>query len=107
MSTKKTMETINNIIENLNFFPSKLTIRFLKSHSNYSILLKLAKIKIMIMDLTNGNGSTDINELIYLYLGDYKKNDCVDKNYIENIVFLEIFLRQFNVNYMKAIRIIT
>ena len=90
---KKTMETINTIIENLNFFPSKLTIRFLKSHSNYSILLKLAKIKIMIMDLTNSNGSTDINELIYLYLGDYKKNDCVDKNYIENIVFFRNFFK--------------
>ena len=90
---KKTMETISSIIENLNFFPSKLTIRFLKSYSNYSILLKLAKIKIMIMDLTNSNGSTDINELIYLYIGDYKKNECVDKDYIKNMVFFRSFFK--------------
>ena len=60
---KKTMEVINSAIENLNFFPSKLTIRFLKSYTNYSILVKLARIKIMIMDLTNSNGSINMNDM--------------------------------------------
>ena len=90
---KKTMEVINSAIENLNFFPSKLTIRFLKSYTNYSILVKLARIKIMIMDLTNSNGSINMNELINLYLGDYKNNNSIDKDYIDHINFFESFFK--------------
>ena len=90
---KKTMEIINNAIINLNFFPGKLTIRFLKSYTNYSILVKLAKIKIMIMDLTNSNGSLNMKELLYLYLGDYKKSKCVDVSYIQHINFYESFFK--------------
>ena len=68
---KKNMTLINNTIENLNSFPHKMTLQYLKSHSNYSILLKLAKIKIGIISLTNNIGCSDIENVMQLYFGNY------------------------------------
>ena len=68
---KKLMNQINAVISDLDFYPARTTVKFLKSYSNYTILLSLAKIKIKIIDITNNSGSIDIHNLISLYLGQF------------------------------------
>ena len=65
---KKHMNHINEVINDLDFYPTQITVKFLKSYSNYTILLSLAKIKIKIIDLTNSTGSAELGDLINLYL---------------------------------------
>ena len=84
---KKLMNQINTIINDLDFYPSTITVKFLKSYTNYAILLSLAKIKIKILDLTNVTGSVDINDLITLYLGDIKNMESVNEIFLSHIEF--------------------
>jgi len=84
---KKLMNSINRVINDLNFYPTSITLRFLKSHSNYTILLSIAKIKIKIIDLANTAGSANIDDAVRLYLGDI--NNTLSKSFKEHIGFYE------------------
>jgi len=84
---KKRMIELDNTILELNFFPLDITLNFLKFYTNYNILLKLAKIKINIINLTNNIGSFNIENLIVLYLGNYKNNKQLSEIYHEHINF--------------------
>lgn len=86
---KKLMNQINAVISDLDFYPARTTVKFLKSYSNYTILLSLAKIKIKIIDITNNSGSVDIHNLISLYLGDIESQDCVNESFLSHIEFFK------------------
>ena len=86
---KKYMNHINDVITDLDFYPTRITVKFLKSYSNYTVLLSLAKIKIKIIDLTNSTGSLGIGELINLYLGDISNISGTDSNYLAHIEFFK------------------
>ena len=86
---KKLMNQINVVISDLDFYPARTTVTFLKSYSNYTILLSLAKIKIKIIDITNNSGSVDINNLISLYLGDIQVQECVNESFMAHIEFFK------------------
>ena len=47
------MNQINAVISDQDFYPTRTSVKFLKSYSNYTILMSLAKIKIKIIDITN------------------------------------------------------
>ena len=84
---KKWMSCINCIIDDLHFYPTSISLRFLKSHSNYTILLSIAKIKIKIIDLANTAGAANINDAIRLYIGDV--NNELSKSFKDHIDFYE------------------
>lgn len=90
---KKSMNDIQKVIQKIDFFPKHITIRFLKKYTNYKILIQLAQIKIKIIDLTNTNGSNDINELIELYFDTYKNDNDITSEYKEHIKFYGSFYR--------------
>ena len=83
---KKNMICINNTLDELKFFPYTITLKFLKSYSSYNILLKLAKIKINIISLTNNIGCSNIENVMTLYFGNHNSND-LSNVYIEHIRF--------------------
>ena len=84
---KKLMNQINAVISDLDFYPTRTSVKFLKSYSNYTILMSLAKIKIKIIDITNTSGSVDINDLISLYIGDIYSQDTVNSSFKAHIDF--------------------
>ena len=92
---KKYMNHINDVITDLDFYPTRITVKFLKSYSNYTVLLSLAKIKIKIIDLTNSTGSLGIGELINLYLGDISNISGTDSNYLAHIEFFKPLFKTF------------
>ena len=84
---KKNMSLINNTIEEIKFFPFTITLKFLKTLSSYNVLLKLAKIKINIINLTNNIGCTDIKNIMHLYFGNMTSDSGLSKKFLEHIDF--------------------
>ena len=66
---KKHMEKIDELSLILKKFPNVISLSYISSNSRYSILLKLAKIKVAIIGLVSKIGTTDLNDLIKLFFG--------------------------------------
>ena len=89
---KSVMNQINHIVKLLSFFPYKITIRFIKNHSRYRLFLKIANVKVKLIEIINLHGTNNIENIIKLYMGSFDKS-IIDKKYLEYINFFNTFFK--------------